>query len=66
MEKAIKILAIYTILLSLYSVIARLLSLGYEIPINIGTTVTNALLLTPVVVLSVLVFFCFKKQTKVG
>jgi hypothetical protein len=65
MEKAIKILAVYAILVSLYSVVTRFLSLGMKFSINVQTATASAILVTPVIILAVLVFFYLKKRSKI-
>ena len=65
MEKAIKILAVYAVLLSLYSIIVRFLSLGMKLSITVNTATISTILVTPVIALAVLVLLYLKKRSKI-
>lgn len=62
MKKVLKILAIYTVLISLYSIIANLSMKGQEITINQTIILTTLITLIPVMIFSILVIFYLKRR----
>lgn len=62
MEKAIKILSIYTILASLYSIVTRIMTIGKIMKLTILGTTISVILVVPIFVLGVLVFLYLNRK----
>ncbi|MCD6500584.1 hypothetical protein J7K42_01030 [bacterium] len=64
MKKTLKILAFYTVLISLYSIITNFSMLGQEITINQTIALTTLVTLIPVIIFSALVLSFLKGKSE--
>ena len=62
MKKALKILAIYSILLLSYSILVNFLIIGREIAPTIKTALTALVTMVPIIIFSILVIVYLKKD----
>jgi hypothetical protein len=61
MKKALKILAIYSILLLSYSILVNFLIIGREIAPNLKTALTTLVTMLPIIVFAILTLIYIKK-----
>ena len=62
MKKALKILAIYSILILAYSILVNFLMMGREIAPNLKTALTTLVTMLPIIVFAILTLIYIKKN----
>jgi len=62
MKKALKILAIYSILILVYSILVNFLIIGREIAPNLKTALTTLVTMLPIIVFAILTLIDIKKN----
>jgi len=55
MKKILKVLAAYTILITLYSIAVNFLMIGKTVPLNTSTAITSLLAFIPVIAMCILI-----------